>query len=124
MNHLKRQAQPGTYLSQGEQKQQPHVELKLTVDDLTVIDRMRRLTFGRIEKLLVRNGHPVIGTDTLVLQLVKDNERRGGAKAALTRRAAPHARHLAFIEECRTRGYGIVERVDVADGIPINWSRN
>ena len=91
------------------------------LERLDVFQVMRDIGHGRIENLAVRAGAPHLSSKTKLLRCFRP-DRMG---APLDRPAAPgrnqHPRQLEFLEHCRTVGDGVIERVEIADGLPVYW---
>jgi len=95
---------------------------QLGQDDLRVITVMQILGHGRIENGLVRRGSPVLAGRTRIFQLMKNTKashRQTPHKPWAARK--PHSRHYRFIEACRQVKLGVIEKIDIADGLPMNW---
>ena len=91
------------------------------LERLDVFQVMRDIGHGRIENLAVRAGVPQLSAQTKLLRCFR-LDRMGDP---LDPMAAPgrkhHPRQLEFLAHCRTVGDGVIEKVEVADGLPIHW---
>ena len=94
-------------------------------DEQLVIDAMRDLGWGRIENLPIRGGVPRMTRDTKVLRRVRVGRHDGPRWTTSARRdRKPHQQHQKFLDACRGIGDGVLERIEVADGLPIYWKTN
>jgi len=96
-------------------------EIDLDPDDLEVITEMQRLEHGRIERAYVRRGRPYLSSRTKILKSVglHKHPKLNPRKPWVHRK--PHRKHKEFITGCRTTGHGIIDKIDVVDGLPFNW---
>lgn len=79
----------------------------------------QRVNFGRVERLVVRSGQPVLDPAPEAVQLLKfpgDNDRRREADAG---DFALKAEVVAFFAALDELGTGMLERVEVRHGLPI-----
>lgn len=96
--------------------------VSLTKDDLRAIQVMQDLRHGRIENAPIRNGSLVINDRSKIFQTVgkaSGNHDRKQKKPWLGRR--PHRRHYKWIAACRHIATGVMDWIDVADGLPVSW---
>lgn len=95
---------------------------KLTAEDVIIIEKMQKLRYGRIENVPIRDGSPVTNDRSRILQSIgmsrtaRDHQQK---KPWLGRR--PHRRHYELIAECRLMVTGVMDWIEVADGLPVSW---
>lgn len=116
-SHAARPAIGGYYRMKHHQQRSiygPHEQL--------LINEMRDLGHGRIEDVPIRNGVPGMNRNTKVMAI----RRAGRNETARTLTTMwlhrnPHHQHRTLFAECRRIGTGVLERIEVADGLPIFW---
>jgi hypothetical protein len=86
------------------------------------INVMRDLGWGRIENVPVRGGIPKVTKDTKVLRLVRDG-RNETALASCWHHRKLHQQHHNLLADCKRIDDGVLERIEVSDGLPIHWKR-
>jgi hypothetical protein len=88
-----------------------------------LFDVFRDIGHGRAEHLSVTRGTPQITAKTKLFQRFREGRPEPPAKPPLDYSGRrPHPQHLKFLEHCRLVQDGDIERVEVADGLPMFWS--
>ena len=91
-------------------------------DEQLLIDHMRQLGYGRYEGVPVRNGVARINRDTKVLRPVQyGHEILAHPPKSIWIHRPPHRLHRQLIIACREAVHGLLQRIDVADGLPVHW---
>jgi hypothetical protein len=106
-------------LPQKQQWLQPTDEMKA---HQVLHNEMRDLWHGRIENLFVVRGLPRITEQTKLFS----RYRRGRSDPPRALRPSysdrqPHPQHLKLRAHCRNVGDGVIDRIEVADGVPVFW---
>lgn len=96
---------------------------QLVETEYALTETMRQLGHGRIEHLLVRDGIPVVGKDTKMLQYFRGERDPTSLTSLDTKRIRrPHRLHQMLFGKTRQMQAGVLERVEVADGLPVYWT--
>lgn len=91
-------------------------------DQHRLIRTMRDLCWGRIEHLLIRDGIPRLTQDTKVLRRVRPGRRDAPQLTGADQRTRRlHEQHAKLFTACQQVGDGTLERIEVANGLPIFW---
>ena len=91
------------------------------LERLDAFQVMRDIGHGRIENLLVRAGAPHISTKTKLLRCFRPDRAGGRADSPAIPGRNQHLRQLKFLAHCRSVGNGVIEKVEIADGLPVFW---
>ena len=105
-----------------ESKDQRNIDRSmLNHEERLVIDEMYDVGYGRFERVLIRNNVPLITKDTKVLRYFHRGQDRGRSVAPARPNRKLRRQHRKFLLYCRQIGNGILERVEVCDGLPTYW---
>ena len=87
-----------------------------------LIHEMRLLWHGRIENLFVVHGLPRITEQTKLFS----RHRSGRCDPPSAPRPShsnckPHPKHIELLEHCVAVRDGVIDRIEIADGVPVFW---
>lgn len=89
-----------------------------------VVGVIRDIGHGRIEDLGVTRGIPhITPRSKLFLRYRQDHADPPPVPPRDYTSRKPHPQNVKFLEHCRGMNSGVIERVEVADGLPVHWTQ-
>ena len=90
----------------------------LTGEERRLVELMRRIAFGRIERLRVINGSPTFEPMPRIVREVKLGGERAGEALARPSDFTPKQAVVDLLAELNTIGNGVVAMIEVRHGLP------
>ncbi len=92
----------------------------LSSSEWNLISLMRSVWCGRLSQIPVRDGQPALGPPMKVTRLVKlrPGQEPPAPKKVFAREAALRPEVLKLLTQVRAMKHGVIERLEVCDGLP------
>jgi len=91
----------------------------LSKHKIRLVELMHRISFGRIEGLVVRNGEPVLDPPPRIVREIKFCGENGVRHESAKDDFVLKAQVIELLNQMEAMGEGVVQRLEVKHGLPL-----